>query len=346
MKTRLDRSRAGLLAVAGALILPTVGCQTQRPASEVGVISLKPSEAYAGEVATVSAPASSRGPIAGETAPVNPSSAGWADAALIVERSGKPIEWGSSGHDGWVHMSVPIRLRVDRELAAAWAQACATEIGGDRIRQVRLLSRGEVGTSAAPADSTLPASLQRPLIHVDRIAPLGPDRAGRFRIGWASSGGWGAEVDVIESADMRLLQRLLEESVAGRDIEMYAMDASGEIVFGASLPLLPCDRVRVGRPQPLVCTWWIRDRAETPDDRPRWRNAQQWLAPNRPLAVAMSERPETVGDLLFLPMLGWQPMSSSPPIAVGGLDLELDVSIPEETATRIDSISFSLRPRN
>lgn len=334
------------MAVVGVLVLPTIGCQTQRPAAEVGVISLTSAEAYGSEVADLPTPAPSRGSIADENAPVDPSSAGWADAALIVERSDRPIDWASSDHDGWVRMSVPIRLRVDSELAAEWAEACAAEIGGDRTERNRLLSRGEVGIAAAPAAPTLPASLQRPLIHVDRIAPLGPDRAGRFRIGWASSGGWGAEVDVIESADMRLLQRLLEESVAGRDIEMYAMDASGEIVFGASLPLLPCDRVRVGRPQPLVCTWWIRDRAETPGDRPRWRNAQQWLAPNRPLALAMSEQPDTVGDLLFLPMLGWQPMSSSPPIAVGGLDLELDVSIPEETATRIDSISFSLRPRN
>lgn len=345
MKTRFGCPGATSLAAA-ALVLPAVGCQTQRPASQVGVISLRSAETYPGDVAIDPIPPSSPNSIAGAEAVHNPTAAGWADAALIVERSDAPVEWSPSGHDGWVRMTVPIRLRVDSELAAKWAEVCADKIGGTRSKQVRLLSRGEIGTAPAPVDSTIPDSLQRPIVHVDRIESLGPDRVGRFRIGWAASSGWGAEIDMVESGDTRVLQRLLEECVESRDVEMYAVDALGEVVFGATLPLLPCDRVRVGRPQPLVCPWWIRDRAETPDDRPRWRNAQQWLAPNRPLALAMSEHPEAVGDLLFLPMLGWQPMSSSPPIAVGGLDLDLAVSVPEETATRIDSIRFTLRARD
>jgi hypothetical protein len=345
MKTRLPRPRL-LLTLSAALILPAVGCQSQRPASQLGTISLRSAESYAGEAPAIPTRSLAPSDIAEPVASNDSSAAGWADAALVIERSDEPVEWSDSGNDGWVRMTVPIRLRIDEDLAARWAEVSARDLGGNRLGRTRLLSRGEVGTTAGSTGSALPDSLQRPLIHVDRIAPLGPDRLGTYRIGWATSGGWGAEVDVFESSDMRLLQHLLEESVAPRDVEMYAMDASGQVVFGASLPLLPCDRVRVGRPQPLVCTWWIRDRAETQNDRPRWRNAQQWLAPNRPLAFAMSERPETVGDLMFLPMLGWQAMSSSPPIAVGGLDLSLDVSVPHEIAPRIDSISFTLRPRN
>jgi hypothetical protein len=345
MKTRLPRPRL-LLTLSAALILPAVGCQSQRPASQLGTISLRSAESYAGEAPAIPTRSLAPSDIAEPVASNDSSAAGWADAALVIERSDEPVEWSDAGNDGWVRMTVPIRLRIDEDLAARWAEASARDLGGSRLGRTRLLSRGEVGTTAGSTGSALPDSLQRPLIHVDRIAPLGPDRLGTYRIGWATSGGWGAEVDVLESSDMRLLQHLLEESVAPRDVEMYAMDASGQVVFGASLPLLPCDRVRVGRPQPLVCTWWIRDRAETQNDRPRWRNAQQWLAPNRPLAFAMSERPETVGDLMFLPMLGWQAMSSSPPIAVGGLDLSLDVSVPHEIAPRIDSISFTLRPRN
>jgi hypothetical protein len=54
----------------------------------------------------------------------------------------------------------------------------------------------------------------------------------------------------------------------------------------------------------------------------------------------MLERPETLGDLLFLPMLGWQLNASTPPIAVGGLEMRIAASVPREIADRISELVF------
>jgi len=277
-----------------------------------------------------------------ETPSTDRSAAGWAAAAMVVERTAAPVE--SSPNGAWVRMRIPVRLRIDRGLLDAWIAEFTAQFDDRREGVTRMLSRGEVGTSAGSDESLLPEDVRGTVIHVDRIAALGPERNGLVRVGWSMAPGWGGQVHYVDLPIGGRLTALLAETVAPQNVEMLAKDAVGNVIFGARLPLIPCGRVMPGAPQPLVCPWWIRDRTMDGREPSRWRNAQQWLAPDLTLAAAMAERPEMIGDVVFLPMFGWQAMSSRPPVAVGALELTIDASIPAETAPRISSFVFELVP--
>jgi len=264
----------------------------------------------------------------------------WAAELLIIESTGAPIEIAGDGE--WVQLRIPIRIRIDADRAAAWSVAATdrlrTHLGAARAE--RLLVQGEAGPIPPPSSVDLPVRALPPFVHMERAGLAMADRAGEFAIAFADRPSWGSEVESFRASRQSLLEPVLRRLAAPRLIEMLALTRSGEVIYGATLPLIPAARSTTGAPQALICPWWIRDRRDENASQLRWRNAQQWLAPQRSLATAMLERPETLGDLLFLPMLGWQLNASTPPIAVGGLEMRIAASVPREIADRISELVF------
>jgi hypothetical protein len=264
----------------------------------------------------------------------------WAAELLIIESTGAPIEIAADGE--WVQLRIPIRIRIDADRAAAWSAAATdrlrTHLGAARAE--RLLVQGEAGPIALPSAVELPVRALPPFVHMERAALAMVDRAGEFAIAFADRPSWGSEVESFRASRQSLLEPVLRRLAAPRLVEMLALTRSGEVIYGATLPLIPAARATTGAPQALICPWWIRDRRDENASQLRWRNAQQWLAPQRSLATAMLERPESLGDLLFLPMLGCQLNASTPPIAVGGLEMRIAASVPREIADRISELVF------
>lgn len=268
--------------------------------------------------------------------------ADWAIDLLVVESTGAPVQ--SVGEGEWVQLQIPIRIRIDEARAASWAAEASVRLAAQfgTPRQDRLLVEGQAGRLQPPLDADLPVRTSPPHVHIERAALATPERAGSFGLLLADRPSWGASVASFRVPTGAALVEVLSRTVAPHRVEMLVLDRRGGVLHGATLPLIPSARVPTGDPQALICPWWIRDRRDEQDARIRWRNAQEWLAPNRTLAAAMLERPETLGDLLFLPMVGWQRNGISAPLAVGAIEMRIGASVPRSIVGEIAELVFRI----
>lgn len=335
------RTRPSLLA---ALLLASLAACRSQPSAPQEEPTLAVVEIRTAAVAPPEPqpPAAAAAPTSGNTLgdALDDAFGEWAAELLTIESTGAPIEIAGDGE--WVQLRIPIRIRIDADRAAEWSAAAADRLWAHlgAARAERLLVQGEAGPIAPPSSVDLPVRALAPYLHLERAGLAMADRAGEFAIAFAERPTWGSEVESFRASRQSLLEPVLRRLAAPRLVEMLALTRSGEVIYGAALPLIPAARATTGAPQALICPWWIRDRRDENASQLRWRNAQQWLAPQRSLATAMLERPETLGDLLFLPMLGWQLNASTPPIAVGGLEMRIAASVPREIADRISELVF------
>ncbi len=261
----------------------------------------------------------------------------WASRLLLVEARGSGVT--ISGEGDVVEVSVPCRLRLDESVVTAWAAQFtdAVELEGSSAGQRRLLTRA--ATHASPFGSSPSSDCGGPAMSMGTLDLAVSDDPATFGLIIADRPGWGAAVKVFRLDRDVHLSDLLRTLVKPRTVELLAY-ADGEVVHGSSLPLLPTAYNGPRHPQPMASPWWVRDRRESQTQDPIWRHAQSWLTPDRTLAAAMAEVPDTVGDVLFLPMLGWKAGTLASAWAVGSFDMTIRLSLPRETAVRIDRFEF------
>ncbi len=258
----------------------------------------------------------------------------WAPTMLRIEASGEPVQFLGDGDV--VEVVVPCRMSIDQEAAIGWTRRVSAILreAGFVPRERRVLA-GEGDQGVQPPPGVAP-----PLMDMASNTLAASDDARRFALVLADREGWGAAADVFVLDRSEYLPWMLEEIAAPREVQMLAYSADGMVIHGTSVPLLPRSMSRAGLPQDLVCPWWFRDRRQGPAPKVVWRNAQQWLAPGRTLAAAFTASSGSVGDVMFLPMLGWQRTSSASPLAVGSLVMPIRFTLDRSTANRIDRFEF------
>lgn len=267
--------------------------------------------------------------------------ADWASALLLVESRGPVTVMASKGD--MVEIEIPCRMRIDDSAVPAWvaefASRAEARIGNSTPG--RLLFRAETRDGVSPT-SPLP-DCGSPIMRMSAL-DISASEEGRW-IGLivADAAGWGASAQIFR-LPVEELDGLLEAMVQPRTLEMLAVRGD-EVVHGASLPLLPCSFAGPGRPQFHASPWWIRDRQDHATQERRWRNASTWLAPARQLANAMRGVPDTVGDIIFLPMLAMQPSMTSDQFAVGSIDLKIRATLPGELVSTIERFEFRVTQR-
>lgn len=261
----------------------------------------------------------------------------WAPRLLLVEPRNGGVT--ISGEGDLVEVAIPCRLRMDENLVSSWTEQLreSEDLVGATPQSRRLLTRA--ATSASRSTAVPSSDCGGPVMSMQTLDLAISDGPETFGLIIADRSGWGASAKVFRLRRGAQLVELLHGLTAPRAVELLAI-ADDEVVHGSSLPLLPTAYNGVGRPQPMASPWWIRNRRDSLNERPVWRNAQSWLAPNRTLATAMAEVPETVGDLLFIPMLGWRSDALAPEFAVGWIDLTIRLTLPRELATSIDRFEF------
>ena len=260
----------------------------------------------------------------------------WAPSMLRIEASGDPVQFVGEGEV--VEVVVPCRLSIDQESSIAWTRRVSAILrnAGFKPRERRVLS-GDGGDG-----DPLPSTVAPPFMDMASNTLAATDDARRFSLALSDRPGWGAAAEVFELDLSEFLPWMLEEIAAPREVELLAFSDDGVVIHGTSVPLLPRSKSRSGQPQDLVCPWWFRDRREGLAPRIVWRNAQQWLAPGRTLAAAFTATSSSVGDVMFLPMLGWQQTAGSAPVAVGSLDMPIRFTLDRGTANRIDRFEFRI----
>lgn len=258
----------------------------------------------------------------------------WAPAMLRIEASGDPVQFVGEGDV--IEVVVPCRLSIDQETAIAWTRRVSAILrdAGLTPRERRVLSRDGID------EAQLPSSVSPPFMNMASNTLTATDDARRVSLALADRPGWGAVAEVFTLDRDEYLPRMLEEIAAPREVQLLAFSADNVVIHGTAVPLLPRSMNRTGQSQDLVCPWWFRDRREGPAPKIVWRNAQQWLAPGRTLATAFTEASGSVGDVMFLPMLGWQGTAGSAPVAVGSLDMPIRFTLDRGTANRIDRFEF------
>jgi hypothetical protein len=265
--------------------------------------------------------------------------ASWPESLLSIELAG-PLEqtpWQASR----VRVRVPCVARIDSSAAFSWLEALRAHFDEADApnRRGRLLARPDSGTPSAFRD---PDECFSPTIALEAIeVPIDdePSHFGLVLVDGDHPGAWATRVRLDRATDLLPLLQAIDRP---RSVRLLAIDAAGRVIHGVSLPLLPMAKSRPEAPQALLSPWWIRDRRTAPHDPVVWRNAAQWLAHGRTLAQAACELPETVGDILFLPMLGWQSSIVASPWAVGGVEFDLTIELPSDVASRIDRFEFHL----
>lgn len=347
MHLRPDR-RLTIGSTLLAAPLFAIGCAAEptpapMPPSKVEIVATSEAEPAAVEViAEVSAspePAPATRPIVEEPRPTSAEQlaravSDWAPAMLRIEASGEPVQFVGEGDV--VEVVVPCRLSIDQESAIEWTRRVSATLrdAGFMPRERRVLSSDGID------DAQLPSSVSPPFMNMASNTLAATDDARRVSLVLADRPGWGAAAEVFELDRNEFLPRMLEEIAAPREVQLLAFSADNVVIHGTAVPLLPRSMNRTGQSQDLVCPWWFRDRREGPAPKIVWRNAQQWLAPGRTLATAFTAASGSVGDVMFLPMLGWQRTPGSAPVAVGSLDMPIRFTLDRGTANRIDRFEF------
>lgn len=265
--------------------------------------------------------------------------ASWPESLLSIELAGTLDQ--TPWHADRVKVRIPCAARVDASAAFSWLEALRDQLDASdaSARRGRLLVRHAAATPDAVRD---PDQCRSPSIALETIEVPIDDEASHFGVVLVDGdhpGAWATRIRLDRATD---LLPLLEAIDRPRSVRLLAIDAAGRVIHGVSLPLLPMAKSRPEAPQALLSPWWIRDRRTAPQDPVVWRNAAQWLAHGRTLAQAACELPETVGDIMFLPMLGWQSTIVASPWAVGGVEFDLTLELPTEVASRIDRFEFHL----
>lgn len=268
----------------------------------------------------------------------------WAESLLVITAAG-PIEHRSLDADR-VRVTIPCLVQLDSNAAFDWMEGLAARAPSEgSVERSRLLARGGYPDADSSRSVRRPTQTRSPELSMDVVdLPIDDDPA---HVGLVTVDGdhWGAAVTRRVLDRETHLAPLLESIDRPRSVRLLAVDRSGRVIHGVSLPLLPMIKARPDRPQALLSPWWIRDRRTNANEPVVWRNAAQWLAHDRTLARAARELPETVGDLMFLPMLGWQSTIIAAPWAVGGLEIDLSIEVPRDVAERLDRFEFHLADR-
>jgi len=265
----------------------------------------------------------------------------WAERLLVIESRGSVVIRG----DGvLVDVEIPCRLRIDEFAAVEWIHELTSTVedlsGRSQIR--RILTRAANAT--APSEQPMPSNVGAPIMAMSTLDLPATDEPSHVGLILADGPGWGVTAKVFRLGRTNDVDEVLSAIGMPETVEMLAR-RRGEVVHGASIPMLPFDFDGGDQPQPHASPWWIRDRRDDSDGALVWRNAATWLSPHRSLSEAMRERPDTVGDILFMPLLGWQRSMSSPQYAVGSLDLTIRVRLPRELAESIDQFEFRISER-
>ncbi len=265
----------------------------------------------------------------------------WAESLIRIDAAG-PVSTRSHD-DGSARVSIPCVARVDSGRLTDWLDRMTTAFENAPVhRRSRLLMRSEAGGPNPLRTPDRPLRTRSPELALDCLdVPIG-DESSLVGLIVAAGDHWGAPISRHELHRDTDLLPLLQAIDRPRSVRLLAIDAAGRVIHGVSLPLLPMAKSRPEAPQALLSPWWIRDRRTAPHDPVVWRNAAQWLAQGRTLATAARELPETVGDILFLPMLGWQSSIVASPWAVGGVEFDLTIELPSDVASRIDRFEFHL----
>lgn len=268
----------------------------------------------------------------------------WAESLLVVAAAG-PIEPRALDGD-LVRVTIPSLVRLDAEAAFNWSDQLASSVDSQSLGETsRLLMRIDGSSTPSAPSIGRPSGTRSPELAMSAVDLPITDDPNRFGLLVVDGDHWGAAVTRHVLDRKTQLDSLLESIDRPRSVRLLGVDRHGRVIHGVSLPLLPMAKSRPDRPQALLSPWWIRDRRTHSNDPIVWRNAAQWLAHDRTLTQAAIELPETVGDLLFLPMLGWQSTIIAPPWAVGGLEIDLSIELPREVADRIDRFEFHLADR-
>lgn len=338
---------ASPLLLAFATHATLLGCQHAAPRQETVRLD---GESLVGRIAQPAAPVADL-----EDAPIESASppspraevefatvAGtWAESLIVVTASG-PIEHRPLDADR-VLVTIPCLVQIDANAAFDWTSRLATLAESEAsIARSRLLARAGLPDAEPSRSVRRPTRTRSPELAMSAVDLPNTDDPNRFGLLVVDGDHWGAAVTRHVLDRKTQLDSLLESIDRPRSVRLLGVDRHGRVIHGASLPLMPMAKSRPDRPQALLSPWWIRDRRTHSNDRVVWRNAAQWLAHDRTLARAARELPETVGDILFLPMLGWQSTIIAPPWAVGGLEIDLSIELPRGVAARIDRFEFHL----
>lgn len=268
----------------------------------------------------------------------------WAESLLVVAAAG-PIEHRAIEGD-LVRVTIPCLVRLDAEATFNWSDQLTSSVDSHSSRETsRMLMRIDGASTPFASSLRRPSGTRSPELAMSAVDLPITDDPNRFGLLVVDGDHWGAAVTRHALDRATRLEPLLRSIDRPRAVRLLGVDRHGRVIHGASLPLMPMAKSRPDRPQALLSPWWIRDRRTHSNDPIVWRNAAQWLAHDRTLAQAAIELPETVGDLLFLPMLGWQSTIIAPPWAVGGLEIDLSIELPREVADRIDRFEFHLADR-
>ncbi len=268
----------------------------------------------------------------------------WAESLLVVAAAG-PIEHRSLDADR-VRVTIPCLVQLDSNAAFDWMEGLAARAPSEgSVERSRLLARGGFPDADSSRSVRRPTQTRSPELAMSAVDLPNTDDPNRFGLLVVDGDHWGAAITRHVLDRKTQLDPLLESIDRPRSVRLLGVDRHGRVIHGVSLPLLPMAKSRPDRPQALLSPWWIRDRRTNANEPVVWRNAAQWLAHDRTLARAARELPETVGDLMFLPMLGWQSTIIAPPWAVGGLEIELSIEVPRDVADRLDRFEFHLADR-